>query len=311
MGRRRTLIPASGLLTTLKGLVGSGRLKGNSKNTPERSAPPPCDAEKENSCGDLIPGVLDGKEPFVSGANATESCVRSVEDPSSLNEAASAMLSATSDDRLNALSTEGIAGRVAVVLASRDEDIQMAVQPTAIANNTWGVIDFLPDLAVIAGIRQRGVGAERNAVSVQEESVLCRQFPAVNWTWAGGGTAAEFANLDAVDDRNLGFENAGLPEQHGKVCVEIVSGSSFDPSSKSVVSGAPRTAELDWRVLPSAFDRECIPGVFGHHAVLPPRAAVLRLYGLLRSQQSLLFREEPIRHPSACQPGALHGSQRL
>ena len=65
MGRRRTLIPASGLLTPLKRLVGSGRLKGNSKNTPERSAPPPCDAEKGDGRGDLIPDVLDGKETVV------------------------------------------------------------------------------------------------------------------------------------------------------------------------------------------------------------------------------------------------------
>jgi len=43
---RRTIVPARGPLTPLTELVGSVRLKGNSKNLPERNGPLPCAAEK-------------------------------------------------------------------------------------------------------------------------------------------------------------------------------------------------------------------------------------------------------------------------
>ena len=50
-GSRRALIPTGGPLTPLTELVGSGRLKDNSKHLSERNAPPPCDAEKDDGCG--------------------------------------------------------------------------------------------------------------------------------------------------------------------------------------------------------------------------------------------------------------------
>ena len=51
----RGLIPASGQLTPLTELVVSRCLKDNSKHLPERNAPPPCEAEKVDGCGHLIP----------------------------------------------------------------------------------------------------------------------------------------------------------------------------------------------------------------------------------------------------------------
>ena len=50
-GSRRALTPTGGPLTPLTELVGSGRLKDNSKHLSERNAPPPCDAEKDDGCG--------------------------------------------------------------------------------------------------------------------------------------------------------------------------------------------------------------------------------------------------------------------
>jgi hypothetical protein len=61
IGSRRTLIPTAGPLTPLTELVGSGRLKGNSKHLPERKAPPQRDAETDDHYGYLIWGVVDGK----------------------------------------------------------------------------------------------------------------------------------------------------------------------------------------------------------------------------------------------------------
>jgi len=126
---RRALIPASGQLTPLAELVESGCLKGNSKHVPERNSPPSCDAEGDDGCGYLIQGVVDGKGTVVSDSNATESYDRSVDGPSNLNEAASVILFATSDVRLDALCTQGVVGRLAVVSAICEDNIRMTPRP--------------------------------------------------------------------------------------------------------------------------------------------------------------------------------------
>ena len=91
----------------------------------------------------------------------------------------------------------------------------MAVQPTAIAKTTRGVSDCLQDLSVIAGVRQRGVSRERHAVSVQDESVVRRNFRVVNRSWPSVVAPAECANHNAFDDRQLAFKDAGLLKQRG------------------------------------------------------------------------------------------------
>ena len=64
---------------------------------------------------------------------------------------------------------------------------------------------------MIAGVCRRGVDDERHSVPVHDESVLRHHFPPVNKAWANGVAAAESADHDAIDDRQLGFKDAGLP----------------------------------------------------------------------------------------------------
>jgi len=280
---------------------------------PERNARSQRDAEKDDDSGTLFQGVLSWSETVGSDGRSTESFEltdRTLNHPSKLIEAVPVILSATSDDRLDALCMQGVAGRLAAVSAICEEDIRMTVQPASLTRNTWGVGDCLQDLSAIAGIRQRGVDDKRHAVSVHDESVLCPQFPGVNKAWASGIAAAECADQDAVDDRQLGFKDAGLLELCGKVNVEIVPDPSFVPSSKSAVSGAARTAEFEWHVLLTASGHKYVPENLDHREVRNQRLATFRPDGLLRRQQGLQLRDEGIRWPSTCHPGSLRESRR-
>ena len=289
-------------MTPLKGLVGSGCLKDNSKHLPERNAPAPCEAEKDDGCGYLIQGELTWSETVGSDGHSTESCNRGVDDPSNLIEAASVILSETSDDRLDALCTQGVAGGFAVVSAIWYEDIRMTERPASLARNGGGVGDCLQDLSVIDGIRQRGVDEDRQAVSVQDGSVLCRQFAGVNGTWAKGVTAAECPTHDAIADGQFGFKDADALEQREKVRVEIVPRYGFVPSSKSAVSGATRAAEFEWQVFPSAPSHKHVPQNFDRRAVRHARPAAFRTHGLFRGQQSLQLRPASVHLPSWLPP---------
>ena len=73
-------------------------------------------------------GALNVKETVVSDGRSTKTCNRGGDDPSNLIEAASVILSATSDDRLDALGTQDVAGRFAVVSEICDEDIRMTAR---------------------------------------------------------------------------------------------------------------------------------------------------------------------------------------
>lgn len=122
--------------------------------------------------------------------------------------------------------------------------------------------------------------------------------------------AAECADQDAVDDRQLGFKDAGLLEHCGKVNVEIVPDPSFVPSPKSAVSGAARTAEFEWHVPVTASGHKYVPENLDHSEVRNQRLATFRPDGLLRRQQGLQLRDEGIRWPSTCHPGSLRESRR-
>jgi len=95
-------------------------------------------------------------------------------------------LSATSDDRLDALCTQGVAGRFAVVSEICETDTRVALRPAAITKNTWGVSDCRWDLPVIAGTRQRGVDDERASVLVRDKSVVRAKFPAAHTARVSG-----------------------------------------------------------------------------------------------------------------------------
>ena len=53
----------------------------------------------------------------------------------------SLILSATSDDRLTALRTPGVAGRFAVVPAIREEIVRVTAMPASLARDAWKVGD--------------------------------------------------------------------------------------------------------------------------------------------------------------------------
>ena len=120
MVSRRTLVPASGPLTPLTKLVGSRRFRATPKNYPRETAR--CRVmRRKDGCGG---GVLDGRGTVVSGSNATESCDRSVDDHSNSTEAASVILSPTSDDRIDDLCRQGVAGRLITSGRAYDHLIQ-------------------------------------------------------------------------------------------------------------------------------------------------------------------------------------------
>jgi hypothetical protein len=76
--------------------------------------------------------VLSWSETVGSAGRSTESFElndRTLNHLSNPSEAVPVILSATSDDQLDALCTQGVAGRFAVVSAIREQDIRMAVRP--------------------------------------------------------------------------------------------------------------------------------------------------------------------------------------
>ena len=142
------------------------------------------------------------------------------------------ILSATSDDRLDAPCTQGAPSRLAVVSAIHDKDIRMTARSAALARNAGHIGDCRQCLCAVAGIRRRGVHDRRHAASIHDESLLRTQFPGLNRAWASGVVAAESADHDAIGDRQLGCTDASHPEQYEKVHVEIVSHCGCVPSSK-------------------------------------------------------------------------------
>jgi len=257
--------------------------------------------------------VLNGHQTVVSNADATESFEptdRALDHPSYPSKAASVILSPTSDDRLDALCTQGISSGLAVVSTIREQDVRVAAWPTSLPGDAREVGDCWKDLSVVAGIRRRGVDDERCSVPDNDEGVLRAQLPAVNRAWASGIATTECANRHAIDACQLGFKDAGPPEQREKKHMEVVPHAGFVPSSKTAVSGAARTAEFEWHVFPTAPSHQHVLQDFDHRAVRHSRPAAFRPHGLFRRQQSLQLRKERIRHPSTCHPGSLHGSRR-
>jgi hypothetical protein len=219
------------------------------------------------------------------------------------------ILSSTSDDRLDALGTQGVPGCVAVVSAIREEDIRMATWPASLAGHSGEVGDSREYLPVVAGIRWSGVDHERHAVSVHDESVLRAQFSAINGAWASRFAAAEGTDHDAVDDRQFGLEDSRPPEQCEEVHVKIVPHPGFVPSPQTSVSSAARAAEFEWNVFPPATGYQHVPEDFDHGTVRNAWSTALSAHRLLWGKQALKLREERIRHPSTCHPGSLHGSR--
>ena len=218
------------------------------------------------------------------------------------------ILSATSDDWLNALCTQGVASRLAVVSAIREEDIRMAALPASFAWHSGEIGDSREYLPVITGIRRRGVDDKRHAVSVDDESVLRAQFPAVNRAWTSGVTATESADHDAFDDGQLGFKDACPPEQRQEVHVEIVPHPGFVPSPKSSVSGTARAPKFTWHVFPLAACHQHVPEDLDHGTVRNAWSTALSAYRLLRGKQALQLREERsgIRAPAILAPSMEH-----
>ncbi len=93
------------------------------------------------------------------------------------------IVSATGNDRLDDLCTQGVAGRFAVVPAIFVEDIRVTTRPASPANDSQETGDCRQDQSLIAGIGQRGVDDERDAVTAHDEPVPHTRLPAVSRTW--------------------------------------------------------------------------------------------------------------------------------
>ena len=214
--------------------------------------------------------MLNAGESVVTDPDAAEALDptdRSLHDPSYSPETASVILSPTSDDWLDALCTQGVPSRLAVVSAICEENIRMAAWPATLPGRSGKVGDCGEYLSVITGIRRCGVDDERHAVSIHDESVLRAQFPAVNGAWASGLAAAEGTDHDAVDDRQIGFKDACVPEQSEEVHVEIVPHPGFVPSPQPSVSGAARASKFEWHVFPPATCHQHVPKDLDHGTV--------------------------------------------
>jgi hypothetical protein len=122
----------------------------------DRDSPLRCNAEADDVCGDLVPGVLNAGESVradLDAAEASEQTDRSLDHPSCSSEADTVIHSATSDDRFDALCAQGVAGRLAVAATICESNIRMAAWPAAIAKNVWEVVDCRLILSMFAGIR--------------------------------------------------------------------------------------------------------------------------------------------------------------
>ena len=209
------------------------------------------------------------------------------------------ILSATNGERLDVLCMHGVAYPFAVVSEISEEGIRMTARPASLARNACDVGDCRRDLSVIAAVRRRGAGDERGAVPDHDQRLLRSRITAVGRTRAGGVTAAEWANLIAIDDRHLGVKDPGPPKQCEEVSVEIAPLRGIVPSSKLSVSDAARTAEFKGRVSKAKTGHHQVPENFDHRAARNPGSAAFRPHGLLRSrQQGLQLRRERIWHPS-------------
>jgi hypothetical protein len=256
--------------------------------------------------------VLNAGKSVVADSDAAEALEptdRSLDDPSYSPEAAPVILSPTSNDWLDALSTQGVPSRLAVASAIREEDIRIAPWPATLPGYSGNFGDSRENLPMIAGVRRCRVDDERHADSVHDESVLRAHFPAVSGAWTSGFAAAEGTDHDAVDDRQIGFEDACLPEQSEEVHMEIVPHTGFVPSPQPSVSGAARATTFEWHIFPPAICNEHVPVDLDHGTVRNAWSTALSAYRFLRGKQALQFREERIRHPSTDHSGSLHGSR--
>lgn len=89
------------------------------------------------------------------------------------------ILSATSDERLDALCMQGVGCCLAAVPAIREEDIRMTARPASLVRDAGEVGDCRQDPSVIAGLHGRGLDDERDAVPVHDERALRAKFPPV------------------------------------------------------------------------------------------------------------------------------------
>jgi len=100
--------------------------------------------------------VLNACESVVLDADTTDSFEPTdgaLDNPSYLPEAASVILSAASDNRLDALYTQGFPSRLTVVSAIREENIWMAARSASPARNSREIGDRREYLPMVAGIR--------------------------------------------------------------------------------------------------------------------------------------------------------------
>ncbi len=184
----------------------------------------------------------------------------------------------------------------------------MTARPALLAWDAGEVGDRRQDLPVIAGVGRRRVHHERHSVFVHDERVLYARFPAVNGTLSRGIAAAEGSDHDAVDDRQLGLEDADLPEQCEKTHMEIIPRPVLVPSSKPSVSGAARTAEFERHIFQPTTGHQHVPEDVDHGKVRNSWSTALTAYRFLRGKQALQFAKNAsgIRAPAILAPSMGH-----
>lgn len=219
------------------------------------------------------------------------------------------ILSATGDDRLNALRMQDVSSRIAAVPVIREKEIPMTARPAALTRNA-GKSETAVNICPWAVASASEVWIT-SGVSFPSTTRVCF-VPSVlrsNGAWTSG-LAAESTDEDAINDRQFGFIDVSVAEPFEKVHVEhveIVPHPGFVSSPKPSVGGAARTFEFERNVVPTAAGHQPVSDDLDHGAGrLPPSRPV----GPFGGKQGLKLREKHIRHPSTRQSGPRDGSRR-
>ena len=171
------------------------------------------------------------------------------------------ILSATSDDRLDTLCTQGAPSRLAVVSAIHDKDIRMTARSAALARNAGHIGDCRQCLCAVAGNRRRGVHDRRHAVSIHARACFVRSFLGSTGL---GPVASSPPNPRIMTLSAIGNSAARMPAilSNMRKCMWRSSRTAAVFHRRSCpMAGAARTPKCEWHAFPTATSHQRVPQI--------------------------------------------------
>jgi hypothetical protein len=149
---------------------------------------------------------------------------------------------------------------------------------------------------VVAGIGPGRADRHRHAVAIHQERVLGPLPAAIDRARPGRLAAAEGPGRHAVDDRRVGVQLIGLPQEPQEVGVEPIPDAGLLPGPQPAVGGPAGAAEFRRDILPAGAGGEHEPDDSHGDTVCDSGPPPLGADGLLRRQVMRDDLEEFLRH---------------